>query len=109
MPKPNIDKLSFKELAELHKQTETRMETIREEEKSKLRSEFEQRATENGFSLAEVVGVDKLPKSRRKVTAGPKYANPSDPSQHWNGNGRVPGWLKKLTEDGTSRDKFLIS
>ncbi len=101
---PKIDNLSLSELEALNKATQQRIADVRETEREKLRAEFEQRASENGFSLAEVVGVKKLPKGPRKP-AEPKYRGPD--GQEWSGKGRIPGWCK--TEDGKRNEDLRIS
>jgi len=67
--KPNIDNLSLADLEELNRDTQARIKAVREEERLKLRAEFEQRAVESGFSLADVVGGSKGAKSGRKATS----------------------------------------
>lgn len=107
---PNIDSLSFAELQTLNDATQQRMKDVREDERLKLRTEFEAQAAENGFSLAEVVGVAKLPKSRRKAAQSvAKYANPDDPTQTFVGRGRKPKWMVEKLDSGVTMEDMLIS
>ena len=108
MTKPNISKLSYADLAELHTQTEERMKALKEEARLDLLRRLTETASKEGFTLEEVVSPSKKKKTGKRSSV-PKYANPSDPSKTWSGNGRAPQWLKDLEESGKNRDEFLIS
>ena len=106
--KPNIDNLDLAALEALNKATQQRIADVREEERMKLRAEFEQKSSSMGFSLAEVVGAKRLPRSGRKTASKPKYADPNS-DKTWSGHGRVPRWMKDFEESGRKREEFLIS
>lgn len=109
--KPNIDGLTFSQLAELHTQTEERMKSLKEEARVELLHKLTETAAKEGFTIEEVVGLKKVKKSGRKASGRvktPKYANPSDSSQTWTGNGRAPRWLLDLEKSGKDREDFLI-
>ena len=52
------------------------------------------------------------PIGKRKIGSkgkvAPKYRNPQNPSETWTGRGRMPLWIKTLTDKGAKREKFLI-
>ena len=105
---PNIEGLNFSQLSELNQQTQERMKTLKEEARVNLLHRLTETAAKEGFTLEEVVSPSKKKKSGKRASV-PKYANPSDASQTWSGNGRAPAWLKKLEASGKNRDEFLIS
>jgi DNA-binding protein H-NS len=43
-----------------------------------------------------------------QVASTPKYRNPANPSDTWTGRGRMPLWMKALTDKGAKREKFSI-
>jgi DNA-binding protein H-NS len=46
------------------------------------------------------------PRRGRKVP--PKFQNPAQPSQTWNGRGSQPSWLRHILEGGSSIEEFRI-
>ena len=107
---PNIQKLSYAELAELQSRVNRMIDQRRTEEQAKIREMAAELAAEAGFSLEEVVangGADKRG-SRKGVKVAFKYRNPKNPSQTWTGRGRQPRWLVAELEKGKKREAFLI-
>jgi len=108
---PKIDNMTFAQLSKLHAQTGERMAALKEETRKELLRKMTEMAAKEGFASLQEVISPKQKKSGRKAsgrTGAPKYANPSDPSQTWTGNGRAPRWLRDLEESGRKREEFLI-
>ena len=97
-----LRRMSYPKLVEFISKAEAIRCEKERQEKAKVRSELASFAREKGFSLEEIVGGKKAAhrasgKQRRIYTfAAPKYRNPSNPSQTWNGQGRPPNWYKAL-------------
>ena len=76
------------------------------QERAELKDKLAALAERSGFGIYELFG-----KTRKKGGQGsvpPKYRNPSDASETWTGRGRMPLWLKAVTDKGAKREKFLI-
>ena len=65
-------------------------------------------AEKSGFSVDEIFGKARKNGNGARAKVAPKYRNPADSSETWTGRGRMPLWIKALTDKGTKREKFLI-
>ena len=106
MRKPNIDKLPYGELLELHERVQEAIQQRKADEQAELRERMEELAAESGFALEEVLAKRRPGRKRGKVAV--KYRNPSDPTQTWTGRGRQPKWLVAKIKKGKSPEDFLI-
>ena len=103
MARPNLEKMSLKQLLELEAKVQSAISTARERERVEVRKALAELAEKHGFRLQELMGG----RGRGKVTA-PKYANPEDPSQTWTGRGRKPNWLVAKLKKGANMSDFAI-
>ena len=101
----DLKTLSVAELDALIERAKTVREETRTQRRLELRSEFERRLKDEGFSAVEVLGTRLKPKPQ---PLPPKYADPGDPSLTWSGKGRMPGWLQVKIDAGASLDGFTI-
>lgn len=102
-----LDKLSVKELEALEVEVQEAIEERRLAEKAEMKEKLAALAEKSGYSVEELFG-----KSRRgggpRGKVAPKYRNPNNPAETWTGRGRMPLWIKTLTDKGAKREKFLI-
>lgn len=102
----DLKRMTVSELDALIAKAQSVREETREKRRLEIKSEFEKRLKEEGFSAIEVLGAKLKPKPQPLPA---KYADPADPSHTWSGKGRVPGWLQAQLDDGASLTKFLIN
>lgn len=102
----NLSKMTVAELDALIEAARSAREETREKRRLEIKTEFESRLKEEGFSAIEVLGTKLKPKPQPLPA---KYADPADPSHTWSGKGRVPGWLQTKLDDGAPLAKFLIN
>jgi len=104
MKDAQLEKMSSKELKELHAQVVAAIEARQSREKQELKEKMTQLAAEAGFSLGELVGGAKRgPKGK---ATGVKFRHPDDPTQTWSGRGRKPKWLAKA---GGNIERFRVA
>ena len=103
MARPNLDKMSLKQLLELEAQVQSAIASVRERERGEVKKAMTELAEKHGFKLQELMGG----RGKGKITA-PKYANPEDPSQTWTGRGRKPNWLVAKLKKGAKTEDFAI-
>ena len=102
-----LEKMTVKELLALQSEVEAAIVARKHAERSEIKGKLLAIAEKSGFSVDELFG-----KTRRngapRGTVAPKYRNPANPAETWTGRGRMPLWIKTLTEKGAKREKFLI-
>ena len=102
-----LDKMSVKELMALEVELQAAIVARKHDERVEVKEKLQALAEKSGFSVDELFG-----KGRRsnggKGTVAPKYRNPANSSETWTGRGRMPLWIKALTDKGAKREKFLI-
>jgi DNA-binding protein H-NS len=110
MAKPNVDKLSFKELAELTKAAETRMASLRDQSIVELQKDIIKQVEDEGFTIEEVIDIKTFKKLNKKpkTKLPPKYRNPNNKDETYVGRGPKPQWLKDLEDSGRDKKEFLI-
>lgn len=77
------------------------------ENKKALISKIKEIASEGGFDINELFSNLDSNKSR-KLKTQPKYVNPSDKRQRWNGESEQPDWLKNAIENGSKLEDFEV-
>lgn len=77
-------------------------------DKRNLLKAFHSMSAESGFTLSEVLDEEWNQSVSAKKPAEPKYRNPGNDKQTWSGNGRKPGWLVKLLDEGHTLSEFEI-
>ncbi len=107
MAKINLDKLTYRELAELSDAVAEAMAIRKDQEKNELKRKLAEFAEESGFSLDEVLGNTRGRRGGKGAgQAVVKYRNPKDSSQTWTGRGRKPNWLVEALSKGQKLDSF---
>lgn len=102
----DLKRMTVSELDALIAKAQSVREETREKRRLEIKSEFEKRLKEEGFSAIEVLGAKLKPKPQQLPA---KYADPADPSHTWSGKGRVPGWLQTKVDAGAPLARFLIN
>lgn len=82
------------------------LKLIEKKEMRQAKKAAEKAAAKFGFKLADLTDgparKQATPaKTPAKKSRPAKYANPSDPSLTWSGQGRQPGWFKQAVAAGT--------
>jgi DNA-binding protein H-NS len=103
MARPNLTKMSLKQLIELESQVQHAIASTRERERSEVKKAMAELAEKRGFSLQELMGG----RGKGKISVA-KFANPDDASQTWTGRGRKPNWLVAKLKKGASMSDFSI-
>ena len=85
MARPNLEKMTLKQLLELEVQVQEAIATTREHERTEVKKALAELAEKRGFKLQELMGG----RGKGKMSVA-KYANPEDSSQTWTGRGRKP-------------------
>lgn len=104
-----LEKMSVRELEALEIELQDAIAARKLVEKAEIKEKLAALAEKNGFSVDELFG-----KTRRnaagtvKVKVAAKYRNPQNSAETWTGRGRMPLWIKTLTDKGAKREKFLI-
>ncbi|MEH6392729.1 MAG: H-NS histone family protein [Sulfitobacter sp.] len=101
----DLSKMSHKELEALQEDVKSAIKSAYERDRAEARKAAEKAAAEYGFSLDEVSGGARKPKSSKTVA---KYANPSDRTQTWTGKGRQPNWFRELVNNGTPAETLEV-
>lgn len=105
MPEIDLNTLSRTELKKLLRDVDKAISGFEERRRKAALAAIEEQAREMGFSLAELIGEQKKPKS----VSPPKYRHPENPGLTWSGRGRQPGWLKGAVAEGQPLEDFLIA
>lgn len=103
MARPNLEKMSLKQLLDLEPQVQGAIATTRERERAEVKKTMAELAEKRGFKLHELMGG----RGKGKISVA-KYANPEDSSQTWTGRGRKPNWLVAKLKKGASMSDFAI-
>jgi len=103
----DLQDMSLDELKRLQKDVAKAIENFEERRRREALAAVEAKASEMGFTLAELTGASGGKKSG-KTKSPPKYQHPENPSLTWTGRGRKPDWIKEGLEAGKSLDDFLI-
>ena len=109
MKEIQLEKMSVKELEALEIELQTAIATRKLAEKAEVKERLAALAEKSGFSVDELFGkARKVGATGSKGKVAPKYRNPQNTTETWTGRGRMPLWIKVLTEKGAKREKFLI-
>lgn len=101
MKADRLQKLSFKQLADLRAKVDDLISKKRESERHELLTKLEDEAQKHGFTTSELFG-----KGIRKGKKAPiKYQNPKNPNETWSGRGLQPRWMVAA---GGDPKRFLI-
>ena len=105
----DLNAMSIAELKTLQRDVERAIASYEQRQLAAARAELEARAQELGFSLAQIVALEKGAAKRARAAVAPKYRNPQNPAETWTGRGRKPRWLTvALTSVGAKLEDFAI-
>ncbi len=107
MAKPNLDKMSVKDLKQLQKDVDKAIKAAEDRSRKDALTALEETAKKHGFSLSDLTGA--MPKKRKSSPATPKYAHPENAELTWSGRGRQPVWFKEALENGKTPDDLAIA
>ena len=107
MKASDLDGMSVKELKALEVWVAEALVERKAEEVAEVKAKLAELAEKSGFGLDELFGKGRRGKNG-KGTVAAKYRNPADAAQTWTGRGRMPLWIKALTDKGAKKEKFLI-
>lgn len=99
----DLKSLSLKDLVQLQKNVGEAIEKRKVAERLELLNEFKAKATAHGFTLEDLLST-----KIKKAPGQAKYRNPSDSTQTWTGQGRMPKWLVALVDSGKDLNDFKI-
>ena len=103
---PNVEKMSLKDLVELHLKIQKAISVAKERERSEVKEKIAALAEDSGFSVSELFGGKGATKG--KSTGVAKYKNPDNHSETWTGRGRKPNWLLAKLNKGAKMNDFEI-
>lgn len=108
-----IDLRQFATIAELRQLAEAVEQEIQrrwEEERARFRVQAQEVAAQYGMQPDALFHAPKkaAKKPKGKAVAPPKYQNPANPAEVWNGAGKMPEWFTKALRAGTSRQAMEI-
>lgn len=102
----DLSDLDLDELKTLHKETAAAIKSYEARRRQEALAAAEAAARAAGYSLKDLIG--KSTGEPSKSANPPKYRNPDDATQTWNGRGRQPKWVKDALAGEKSLDDLLI-
>ena len=99
--KQELPEMDDESLATVIKDAQVILDSRDHERKKQAREKIRLLAQEAGLTV-EIIDKGKRPK------APPKYQNPNNPMQTFNGIGVRPKWFKQLIEQGMTEEELLI-
>lgn len=102
----DLKTMSLAELTSLQKNVQKAIREFSERRKLEAMTALETKAQELGFSLSDLVSVNRKRKSSAAV--GPKYRHPENPDVTWSGRGRRPTWFVEALEAGKAPDSMAV-
>ena len=108
----DLSGLNVAELEKLIVDAKARIEVVKKQQFAELRRTLEAQARNAGFDIYELfAGGGRAPRaaaSGDKKAVAPKYRNPADASQTWNGRGKQPIWVREAIAGGKSLESLAI-
>ena len=105
-----MDLLTAQELGQVRESADKKRAGKLKEARASFISQMREGAKQLDLTFTEILEMETRPKIRTRGESGQvkvKYRSPDN--QMWSGRGRVPVWLRKLEEQGRSREEFLES
>ena len=101
----DLEALSLSELKKMQKDVAKAISTFEDRQKAEARAKVEALARDLGYSLAELVGIEK---KSSQAPAVAKYQHPENPALTWSGRGRKPQWFVDALEGGKTGGELAI-
>lgn len=108
-----MDTLTAQELRTIRDEADKKRQGKLKDARVSFVTEMRQKAEQLDLTLSEVVEFEEENKKRPRRKRGSngvvriKYRSPQ--GDGWSGRGRVPVWLRKLEEEGYSREEYMVS
>jgi DNA-binding protein H-NS len=102
----NLNNYSLSDLQKLISDAETTLEKRQREQRAEVVAQMRKLAASVGIDFEIVVGESR--KRGTRAAAAPKYRNPANPSQTWNGRGPKPKWYKEALAAGKTAQQLAI-
>lgn len=102
----NLSNYSLDDLQKLIVDAETALEKRQREKRAEVVAQMRKLAASVGIDFEIVAGETR--KRGTRSSAAPKYRNPADPSQTWNGRGPKPKWFKAAIDAGKKPEQLAI-
>ena len=99
--------MSLDELKRLQKDVAKTIDDYEERRRREALAAVEAKASEMGFTLAELTGSTPAKKGGRPRLP-PKYQHPENPALTWSGRGRQPAWIKDGLQAGKALEDYAI-
>lgn len=100
---PNINDLTFAQLAELQQRVEAAMAERKAAEAREVKEQMAALAAKSGFTVGELFG-----RGGKRVSGAIKFKNPKNPAETWTGRGRKPNWLVAELKKGAKLESFAV-
>jgi DNA-binding protein H-NS len=108
-----MDTLSVQELGIIRTEADKKRQGKLKDARLSFVAEMRQKAEQLDLTLSEVLefeeGNKKRPRRKRESNGVVRIKYRSPQGDGWSGRGRVPVWLRKLEEEGHSREEYLVS
>ena len=123
VPAVDLDRMSVQQLTALIAAAEAKRRDKLDDARAALRAEMEQKATELGIALGDLLSPagQQAPAEQAAAKDGRRARKPRDDigtkraakyrgpnGEEWSGRGRMPNWLVALEAEGRGREEFLI-
>ena len=106
MAKPDLNGMSYAELAELESKLAGLKAQKQTEERAAIKAKLIAVAKEAGFEIHDLFGRGRGGKGGK---VAPKYRDPKNPANTWTGRGRMPRWLTAATKGSKAKvQEYLI-
>lgn len=102
----NLNSYSLSDLQKLIADAETTLEKRQREQRADVVAQMRKLAASVGIDFEIVAGEGR--KRGTRAVAAPKYRNPANPSQTWNGRGPKPKWFKEAIVAGKTAQQLTI-
>ncbi len=105
----NLEKLADEQLTELIVDAQRILKDREELRRREAIDEIQRLADEHGLAIdINSKAVKQKRKKKSRPVARPKYRNPDNPQQTWNGLGPRPKWIRTILESGKALEEIEI-
>jgi len=101
----DLNPLTLKELKQLSKDVAKAISSYEDRQKAEALARVDAVAKEMGYSLSELIGIER---KKLRAPAVPKFLHPENPSMTWSGRGRKPRWFVDALATGKTEEELSI-
>lgn len=102
----NLNNYSLDDLQKLIADAETTLEKRQREQRAEVVAQMRKLAASVGIDFEIVAGETR--KRGTRAAAAPKFRNPANSAQTWNGRGPKPKWFKEAVASGKTPEQMAI-